>query len=416
MLLRRAALVLLAASLAGCSTKEEPGGKVKVRFLANPDVGGFAKVIIDRFHRENPGIEVEMIEGPAASDARENLYASSFMAKEDVYDLIYMDVAWLPKFAAQGWLRPVDEWFTPEKQQAFLKGDLDGSRFQGKLWRIPLQSDGGVLYYRKDLLDSKGLPAPRTWAELVAAAKALDAPGRVGFVFQGKQYEGLVCAFLEFVWGFGGELIDAKGRVRIAEPAAVRALEAMVAAVRVDRIAPEAVLTYQEEEARAMFQEGHAVFMRNWPYAWNLMQQPGSPVRGKIGMVPMVSGGPGLKGAATLGGWGFGVSAFSRHPAEAWKVAEFFGTAESQKLAFLKGGILPTRKALFSDPDVLKANPAMKDLYKVLSLARPRPPHPRWARISDALQLHVSAALSGGETPAEALAEAAKAIRPVVER
>ena len=273
-----------------------------------------------------------------------------------------------------------------------------------------------MLFYRKDLLESKRIKPPRTWAQLVAAAKALQTKDRAGFVFQGKQYEGLVCDFLELVWGFGGELIDARGRVRIAEPPAVRALQALVDAIRVDKIAPEAVLTYQEEEARAAFQEGHAVFMRNWPYAWNLMQKKGSPVRGKVGMIPMVSGGPRLKGAATLGGWGFGVSAFSRHPAEAWQLAEFFGSPESQKLAFVRGGILPTRKALFSDPDVLKLNPAMKDLFVVLSLARPRPPDPRWARISDTLQLHVSAALTGSESAPDALKAAAAAIRPVVER
>ena len=134
MIFRPRALVLalvLPAALLGCAKKEAPGSPVRIRFLANPDVGGFAKRIIKEFEKTHPGIKVEMIEGPAASDARENLYASSFMAKEDTYDLIYMDVAWLPKFAAQGWLAPVDQWFTPDKRKAFLKGDLAGSMYKG---------------------------------------------------------------------------------------------------------------------------------------------------------------------------------------------------------------------------------------------------------------------------------------------
>lgn len=406
---RRLALVLLAA-LAACGRSEPDDGKVHVRYLASPDVGGFSKVIIERFEKANPGIKVDMIEGPAAGDARENMYSTAFMAKDDSYDLAYVDVAWLPKFAAQGWLRPLDDLLPPEKTEAFLPGDVEGSRYQGKLYRVPIQSDGGMLYYRKDLLAAKGIPVPRTWEELARAALALQTPRRAGFVFQGKQYEGLVCAFLELVWGFGGDLLDPSGQVRIDEPQAVAALEALVDGIYGRGFIPQAVLTYQEEEARNMFQEGRAVFMRNWPYAWNLMQQEGSPVRGKVGIVPMVAG-PGGKSAATLGGWGFAVSSYSRHPEEAFRLAEFFATAESQKLAFMKGGILPTRKALYSDPEVLRAAPHMKDLGRVLAGARPRPVHPRWPRMSDALQMHVSAALSRQETPAEALETAAREIR-----
>ena len=406
---------MLLALLTACARSMPDDGKIHIRYLSNPDVGGFSKVIIERFEKANPGIKVEMVEGPASTDARQNMYSTAFMAEEDTYDLAYIDVAWLPQFAAQGWLRPLDDLLPPEKTKVFLPGDVEGSRYGGKLYRVPIQSDGGMLYYRKDLLAAKAVPVPRTWAELVSAAKKTMTPDRVGFVFQGKQYEGLVCAYLELMWGFGGELLDAEGRVRVDEKPAVDALRALVDAIHQDRISPQSVLTYQEEEARNSFQEGRAVFMRNWPYAWNLMQEPSSPVRGKIGIVPMVAG-PGGKSAATLGGWGFAVSAYSRHPVEAFKLAEFFASPESEKLAFFQGGILPSRKSLYSDPEILKAAPHMKDLYKVLATARPRPVHPRWPRISDFLQMHLSAALSGQEEPQAALTAAAAEIRSAVAR
>lgn len=412
---RRALFAALLLSSLACSRREPDDGKVHVRFLAAPDVGGFAKVLISRFEAAHPGIVVEMVEGTAATDARENMYSASFMAKESTYDLAYIDVAWLPKFAASGWLRPLDDRFTPELRAAFMPGDLEGSRYDGKLYRLPIQSDAGMLYYRKDLLAAKGLAAPKTWAQLTEAARRTMGPGLSGFVFQGRQYEGLVCVYLELLWGFGGELIDADGKVRLDEPPAVAALNALVDAIHRDHISPEAVLTYQEEETRQAFQEGRAVFMRNWPYAWNLMQAPGSPVRGKVGIIPMVSG-PGGRSAATLGGWGFALSAYSRHPDEAWQLAEYFASAESQKLAFLQGGILPSRKALYSDLEVLKAAPHMKELYKVISVARPRPMQPRWPRISDSLQLHLSSALSRQEEPEAALKAAAAEIRSAIAR
>lgn len=412
---RRPAVVLLALLLSACGRSEPDDGKAHIRFLTAPDVGGFAKAIIERLEKDHPEVKVDMIEGPAAGDARENMYSTAFMGEEDSYDLAYVDVAWVPKFAAQGWLMPLDALIPPKELGEFLPGDLEGSRYEGKLYRLPVQSDGGMLYYRKDLLAAKDLPVPRTWEELVAVAKKTRTPEVAGFVFQGKQYEGLVCVFMELVWGFGGDLLDPAGVVRIDEAPAVAALTALVDGIHADKIIPQAVLTYQEEETRNAFQEGRAVFMRNWPYAWNLMQKEGSPVRGKIGIVPMVSG-PGGRPAATLGGWGFAVSAYSRRPKEAFLVAEYFASAESQKLAFLKGGILPSRKALYSDPEVLKAAPHMKDLGRVLAGARPRPTHPRWPRMSDALQMHVSAALSRQETPADALRAAAVEIRAAAAR
>lgn len=393
---------------AGCRKKEEAGGPIVLRYLAAPDPGGGAKEIARLFEKENPGVKVKVIEGPAATNTREDLYASSFMAQEDTYDLAYMDVVWVPKFAAQGWLRPLDAWFTPKMRKEFLAGDVEASTYQGRVYSLPLQSDGGVLYYRKDLLEKAGLPPPRTWAELVAGAKRLQRPPELhGLVFEGRQYEGLVCCFLEVLWGFGGQVLDAQGKVRVADPPAVAALTALVDAVHEDHIAPQAVLSYQEEEARRAFQEGRAVFMRNWPYAWGLLQKPGSPVRGKVGVIPMVHG-PGGKSAATLGGWGFGVSAYSRHPEEAWRFIAFNARKDMQLLSYERGGLLPGRKDLYREV------PELRRFAAPLEAARPRPVLPNYARISDALQLHVSAALSLQETPEQALKAAAEEIQVAV--
>jgi multiple sugar transport system substrate-binding protein len=404
-------------SFSGCgSSGTEDDGRIVLRYLAGPDIGGASAEVISRFEKENPGIKIEMVEGPAATNIRENMYSTSFMGGESTYDLAYMDVVWVPKFAAQGWLRPLDDWFTPEMQAEFLPGDVMGSTYNGKVYRIPVQSDGGMLYYRKDLLEKAGFSPPKDWPDLVRIAKALQDPPRLwGFAFQGKQYEGLVCDYLELMWGNGGRVIGEDGKIVVDSKEAIEALEWMVSAVRKDGISPEGVLTFQEEEARHLFQEGKAVFMRNWPYAWNLVNAEDSPVKGKVGIMPMV-GGRGRQGAATLGGWGWSISAYSKHPEAAWKWARFATRAEMLKIAYDKGGIIPARRSLFRDPDVLAKSPHFKELYDVLTAARPRPVHPMYARISDALQLHVSAALAGQESPEEAMKAAAKEMRAFIER
>lgn len=377
-------LLLLAAA---CGPPRSEDGRVHVRFLASPDAGGTAKELAARFEREHPNLAVDIVEGPADSDTRENMYASSLMAKEDVYDLVLMDVAWIPTLAARGWLRPLDERVPAADRRRFLESAIEGATFQGKLYGLPLQADGGVLYYRKDRVSP-----PRTWAELASR----------GFVFQGKQYEGLVCVFLEALRGFGGDLLDAAGRARVADGRGVAALTSLVDGIKSGAI-PKAVLTFQEEETRRAFQEGRALFMRNWPYAWRLMQAEGSPVRGKIGLAPLPPA-PDGSPSGTLGGWHFGLSAYSKHPEEAWLVASYFASEEAQKLAYERSGILPSRKSLYSGDDFLR------ELYPVLRGARPRPALPRWPRVSDALQRQVSAALAGAEPPDGALRRAAREI------
>src|SRR5690606_23765474 len=135
---------------------------------------------------------------------------------------------------------------------------------------------------------------------------------------------------------------------------------------------PEGVLSYSEEESRGVFQSGKAVFMRNWPYAWALLNSPDSPVNGKVGMMPLPKGtGAGARTASTLGGWSLAVSKYSRFPKEAIALASFLTGAEQQKMRAIKGSFNPTRPALYEDPEVLKANPHLKELKAVFMGAVP---------------------------------------------
>ncbi len=414
--------ILVAFSSIQCSNRPNVD-YVTIRFLGAPDTGGGWNEIMRQFELANPDIHIELVEGPTATDTRENMYSAAFIAGEAVYDLVYMDIVWVSKFAATGWITPLDDLFTPAKQKEFLPGDVAGSKYKGKIYRVPMRTDVGVLYYRKDLLEAVGRQPPSTWNELTELAQQIQRPPELwGFVFQGRQYEGLVCNFLELVWGAGGDFIDDEGNVLIDQPEAISALEWLCNATR--SICPPGVATYQEEESRNIFQEGRAIFMRNWPYAWTLAQQEHSPIRGKVGIIPMVHK-SGLKensedllltSAATLGGWGFGISSFSAHKKEAGRFIEFATSARGQKGLHFSKGAIPTRHALFHNDEILKESPHYSELYKILLLAKPRPVHPRYSQISDILQYHVSRALIGTEEPAEALKKTAQEIKDILQK
>jgi trehalose/maltose transport system substrate-binding protein len=194
-----------------------------------------------------------------------------------------------------------------------------------------------------------------------------------GFVFQGKAYEGLTCDALEWVTSFGGgSIVDPDGKVTIDNPDAAAAVEQ--AASWIGTISPQGVLNYEEEEARGVFQSGNAVFMRNWPYAYDLAQDAKSPVKDKVGIAVLPKGaGANAKPAATLGGWNLGVSKFSKHPEQAADLALYLTGPEEQKRRAMEGGFHPTIASLYQDKEVVEKNPSFTELFETFKNAVPRP-------------------------------------------
>src|SRR5690606_12799953 len=115
-------------------------------------------------------------------------------------------------------------------------------------YRVPAFTDAGLLYYRTDLVPEP----PQTFEELMRLASANQTPDRWGYVWQGKQYEGLITNYLEVLWGHGGEWIDSNRNVRLDQPEALDALQFLKSTV--GTISPPGVTTYIEEDTRTIFQ------------------------------------------------------------------------------------------------------------------------------------------------------------------
>lgn len=380
--------------------------------MTAPDAQPWKEGIIKDFESKNPGIRINIIEGPNATNLLEDLYTSAFILGDSPYDLINMDVIWTPKFAAAGWLLDLTDKVTESELTAFSPKDVEGGRYKGRLYRIPMRSDVGMLYYREDLLKQAGFNPPETFTDLIKISQALKQQDKInwGYIWQGRQYEGLAAMFVEILQGFGGFWVNPNTlEVGLDRPETLKAIAFLKETIATG-ISPPGVTTYQEEETRRIFQSGQAVFLRSWPYVWPLANEKDSPIRGKIAIKPMVSA-PGENSGACLGGWGLGISKTTKHPQEAWKAIQYFTSEAAQRRFILQAGFVPSRRSLFTDPQIVTTYPHYPQLLEVVEQAVLRPPIAQYAQTSDILQRYLSAALTNRMTPEAAMKAAAQETR-----
>lgn len=346
------------------------------------------------------GNTVKIFESPNLTNDRLGLYQQQLAARSSDIDVYQLDVVW-PGLLAQHFVDLKGK-VPAAEVNAHFKGIIDANTVNGKLVAMPWFTDAGLMYYRTDLLKKYGFKsAPKTWTELALMAKKIQDGEQktnkafTGFVWQGKNYEGLTCDALEWVVSFGGgTIVDAKGNITINNAQAAKALD--TAASWIKSISPAGVTTYAEEEARGIFQAGNAAFMRNWPYAWALGQGDDSKVKGKIGVAPLPSGGS--RNAATLGGWQLGVSSYSKNQAAAIDLVRYLASPAEQKIRAIEGTYNPTIAALYKDKDILKANPFFGSLYDVFTSSVARPSGPtkgKYNQVSQAFSTAVSDVLNG---------------------
>lgn len=321
------------------------------------------------------GHTVRIFVTPNSSTDQLALYRQQFGARSGEVDVLMVDVVW-PGIIKEHLLDLAP--YAKGVQKEHFPAIVANNTVNGKLLAMPWFTDAGLLFYRKDLLEKYKEAVPATWAGLTASARKIqDAERRAGnpdmhgYLFQGRAYEGLSCNALEWIASHGGgTVVDAAGRITINNRQAAQALD--LAASWPGTISPRNVVSFAEEESRNIFQNGNAVYMRNWSYVWNLAQRDDSKIKGKIGVAALPAGAAG-KSVSALGGWQLAVSKYSKRPAVAADLVMFLTGKEMQKKRALLVGSLPTYPALYADADVLKAAPYFASLAGAFSHAQARP-------------------------------------------
>jgi multiple sugar transport system substrate-binding protein len=179
------------------------------------------KNIAARFEAKNPGVKVEL-EALAWTDLEGKIMAS--LAAGTPPELSHGQPITCTALQSKGLLLPLDDVVKALGEDNIFDQIKRVCRVGGKQYGLVHAAGTSLLIYRKDLVQKLGLKPPKTWADLIANAKALTQPGIYGITIPG---DNLFINILlgELIASNGGTLFDKSNRPQVTSKQMVETLE-----------------------------------------------------------------------------------------------------------------------------------------------------------------------------------------------
>ncbi len=368
---------------------------------------------------QKTGNEVKMFYLPGEANDQLAVYQQLFSAKHTIPDVLRVDVIW--PGLLQKYLVDLSQYIPKshiEQHHPPLRKPL---AVNNKLVAIPFYNETGILYYRKDLLNKYNKPVPRTWEELTKTAdyimrkEKIHNPEMVGYIWDGRPYEGLTCNVLEWIGSYrGGKIIEDDGTISVNNPMSIQALE--MAASWVGTITPKEILS---KSMSHLFMTGNAVFKRGWSGGLGVKPwwaEGRSVISGKVGVAPLPQGGPNGQSCGTIGTENLGISKYSKYKKEAADLVRYLtGTDAQIKLAEI-ASYNPSISSLYTHPKVLEALPFLNSaaMQEILPISRPSyVTGRRYNKVTKKVWEAAHRVLSGEASAADAVSQLEKALRKI---
>jgi len=272
---------------------------------------------------------------------------------------------------------------------------------------LPYQPDTRVFFYREDMLKEAGISVPKTWDELLAAAKKLtkdtDGDGQpdvYGFVFQGRRGWNLTLSWIPFVFAAGGEMF-VDGKPAFNNQASIDAINLLL---KLKKFGPPDIDAYGEQEVNMATKTGIAAMGVNASGITNELEAPDSPVKGMVTttLFPVKSG-ANRKYTAILGGWALGVSEYSKNKDAAAYAVMWLTSRPIVTEMQINGRQHAARLSMANNAELLKANPHASTIVDILGGSTLFYKGPEGSAIGELLNLRIAQAISGELTPQQAL-------------
>lgn len=399
---KKATTILTAGVMAGfvmalptnVMAEEKP---VTITFSFDQGVGEPTQKIVDAYNESQDKVQVETVILPQDANTVHDDFVNKLASGDTSVDVMGLDVTYISEFGSAGWLADLTELVDPSVTEGMLTGPVEGATIDGKLVAMPWFTNSSVLFYRSDVLEELGAEVPTTWEGWMELAdKAVGINGvEYGADFQAAQSEALVCNWVEYVWGNGGDILDEEGKPIANSENNIEATEIMKKLV--DEYAPEGITTYTETESEQVFKEGKCLFIRDWSGFWSSGQDEGSKVTGKIAATKLPVGPSGTESHTCLGGLDLVINnnIDDEHKEAAADFISYMVSPETQKEMTLISSQPPVVESVYTDAEILEAIPFYEEFVDIIATGKSRPLSPKYAKVSDAIQRNIHEALVG---------------------
>ena len=359
---------------------------------------------IPNFERET-GLQVEIVARLPHPELNAFIKQTLEASAADL-DLISTHTKYAPSQAQ--WLRPLDDDVATDD---LLPRAEELSRIDGRLMQVPRNLDVRLLHFRTDLIERP----PCTWPELAEVAMLF---GTCGFLFPGRD-SGLFGTFYELLSSAGGELFDANLQPSFESDAGVWAVSMIADLYHVRQVTPRELPKWHYDEISASFRAGDAAMVCDWPGSYHLYANPDTcAVWERIGLAPLPAG-PVGSNAAYGGCHSFAIARSARHMEGALELLRWLTSSDAQ-LGEARRGAIPCRTSALSRICEEAAGTSI-DAHRWNLLANAQqsmivpPRFAAYPACEDVLWRAIQRAMVGDVTPRDALAQAASAIRAIVD-
>jgi len=324
------------------------------------------------------------------------------------YDLISTHTKYSPSQAEH--LLPLDDLVSADQLSDFVPRVLDLCRFatgpnqtHERLMQLPRNLDARLLFYRSDLIS-----APQTWEEALAQMARHKRNDFYGIAFPGR-HSGLFGTFYEMLGMAGGDLFDADLKPIFNSEAGEWALNFLYRLHSVEHVTPPDLLeNWYYDEISDRFRQGDLLMIGDWPGFYGLYQKRETCAVFDQFDVSVYPAGPSGVRKSYAGGHTFAIPKAAPDPEGGLALAKYLTGADVQWHEASVSGHTPVRQSIFGK--MRSSVSGERDARRMAALeetinhyAMIPPKFAEYPLIEDILWVGVQEAITGRQTPKEAL-------------
>ncbi len=270
-LTRRQSLMLGAGALFALGTRGVSAQETTLTFwsvrLNTPELQAALLPILQQFEAEHPGIKV--VNEPVSG----NLVYPKFLTAvqgEQMPDIAEAYSYHPLQFAALDQMEPMDDIIAEWEADGRLADIVNEFAYKKFYWRdhywgVPYNLDPRAIYYRKDILEQKGIAPPTDWDSFQAAVIAAHDPANdiSGLAFPAGDFHIAQHFFMGFMFQAGGSILNEQGELvfgTTARDANIRALTYLTDFATKHKVTPEGIAAWNTDDAHTYFAQGRAAF------------------------------------------------------------------------------------------------------------------------------------------------------------